>query len=151
MPPGSGRPDVLACLLEFCPPGEEGTAFFRAAFTMRLPATIQAHLAGTELADHKELAQLADRLWQCNGPQAVAAVTTEEDQSDDGGEVVAALPAKRWPQKKQGGPQGHNKGQQMSGKKSSKAGGGSLCWRHFRYGEDAFRCADKKTCSWSGN
>ena len=77
--------DVLACLLEFCPPGEEGTAFFRAAFTMRLPATIQAHLAGTELTDLKELAQLANRLWQCNGPQAVAAVTTEEDQSDDGG------------------------------------------------------------------
>ena len=34
---------------------------------MRLPATIQAHLAGTELTDLKELAQLADRLWQCDG------------------------------------------------------------------------------------
>ena len=118
---------------------------------MRLPATIQAHLAGTELTDLKELAQLADRLWQCNGPQTVAAVITEEDQSEDSGEVVAALPAKRWPQKKQGGPQGHNKGQQMSGNKSGKAGGGSLCWRHTQYREDAFRCADKKTCSWSGN
>ena len=147
--------DVLACLLEFCLPGEESTAFFRAAFTMRLPATIQAHLAGTELTDLKELAQLADRLWQCNGPQAVAAVTTEEDQSDDSGEVVAAMSAKRWPQKKQGGPQGHNKsqqGQQKDGNKSGKAGGGSfLCWRHVRYGEDAFTCANKKTCSWSGN
>ena len=29
--------DVLALLLEFCPPGKEGTAFFRATFTMRLP------------------------------------------------------------------------------------------------------------------
>ena len=147
--------DVLACLLEFCLLGEEGTAFFRAAFTMRLPATIQAHLAGTELTDLKELAQLADRLWQCNGPQTVAAVTTEEDQSDDSGEVVATLPAKRWPQKKQGGPQGHNKGQQgpkKDGNKSGKAGGGSsLCWRHARYGEDAFWCVNKKTCSWSGN
>ena len=54
-----------------------------------------------ELTDLKEL---ADRLWQCNGPQAVAAVTMEEDQSDDSGEVVAAMTAKRWPQKKQGGP-----------------------------------------------
>ena len=144
--------DVLACLLEFCPPGEEGTAFFRAAFTMRLPATIQAHLAGTELTDLKEL---ADRLWQCNGPQVVAAVTMEEDQSEDSGEVVAAMSAKRWPQKKQGGPQGHNKsqqGQQKDGNKSGKAGGGSfLCWRHVQYGEDAFTCANKKTCSWSGN
>ena len=39
--------EVLASLLEYCPPGKEGTAFFRAAFTMRLPATIQAHLTGT--------------------------------------------------------------------------------------------------------
>ena len=48
--------DVLASLLEFCPPGEEGTPFFRAVFTMSLSATIQAHLAGTELTDLKELA-----------------------------------------------------------------------------------------------
>ena len=97
--------EVLVLLLEFCPPGEEGTAFFRAAFTMRLPVVIQAHLAGTELTDLKELAQLADRLWQCHGPQTVAAVAVEEDQSDNGGKMVAALPAKRPPQQKQGGPQ----------------------------------------------
>ena len=70
--------EVLASLLEFCLPGEESTAFFRAAFTMRL----------------------ADRLWQCHGPQTVAAVAVEEDQSDDSGEVVAALPARRGPQQK---------------------------------------------------
>ena len=39
--------ESLASLLEFCPPGEEGTAFFRAAFTMRLPVAIQAHQAST--------------------------------------------------------------------------------------------------------
>ena len=39
--------EVRASLLEYCPPGEERKAFFRAAFTMRLPATIQAHLTGT--------------------------------------------------------------------------------------------------------
>ena len=42
---------------------KRGTAFFRAAFTRRLPPTIQAHLTNTELTDLKELAQLADRLW----------------------------------------------------------------------------------------
>ena len=49
--------EVLASLLEFCPPGEEGTAFFRAAFTMRLLVAIQAHLAvaSTELTHLKEL------------------------------------------------------------------------------------------------
>ena len=69
--------EVLASLLEYCPPGEEGTAFFRAAFTMRLPSTIQAHLTGTELTDLKELEQLADPLWQCNPSQLVAAVAAE--------------------------------------------------------------------------
>ena len=65
---GNQRPsEVLASLLEYCPPGEEGTAFFRAAFTMRLPP-------GMELTDLKELAQLADRLWQCNPSQPVVAV-----------------------------------------------------------------------------
>ena len=34
---GNQRPsEVLASLLEYCPPGEEGTAFFRAAFTMHV-------------------------------------------------------------------------------------------------------------------
>ena len=67
--------EVLASLLEYCPPGEKGTtAFFRAA---SLPPTIQAHLTGMELTDLKELAQLADRLWQCNPSQPVAAVRAE--------------------------------------------------------------------------
>ena len=60
--------EVLAFLLEFCPPGEEGTVFFRDAFTMRLLLTIQAHLAGTELTDLNELAQMADCLWLCHTP-----------------------------------------------------------------------------------
>ena len=74
--------EVLASLLEFCPLGEEGTAFFRAAFTMRLPVAIQAHLAGTELTDLKELAQMANCLWLCHGPQPVAAIPVEEYKSE---------------------------------------------------------------------
>ena len=70
--PNQQPSEVLAALLEFCLAGEERTAFFRAAFTMRLPVTIQAHLTGTELTDIKELAQLADRLWRCHGPQVGA-------------------------------------------------------------------------------
>ena len=66
--------EVLTSLLEFCPPGEERTAFFRAAFKMRLLVAIQAHLAGTELTDLKELAQMKDCLWLCHAPQPVAAI-----------------------------------------------------------------------------
>ena len=116
---------------------------------------MQAQLTGTELTDIKELAQLADRLWQCHGAWKVAAVAVEEDQSDDGGEVVAALPAKRRPQQKLGGPQGHNKGQQghqVAGNKSCKAKGSKyLCQKHATFGEDAWHCTDKRSCTWSGN
>ena len=45
---------------------------------MRLSVTIQAHLTGIELTDIKELAQLADRQWQCYGPQAVVAVPVDD-------------------------------------------------------------------------
>ena len=68
--PNQRPSEVLAVLLEFCPAREERTAFFRAAFTMRLLVTIQAHLTGTELTDIKELAHLVDRLWQCHDPQS---------------------------------------------------------------------------------
>ena len=122
---------------------------------MRLPVAIQAQPAGTELTNLEELVQMADRLWLCHGPQTVAAVAVEEDQSDDGSKVVASLPARRRPQQKQGGPQGHNKGQQgphVAGNKSGKASDGKyLCHTHAKYGEDAFHCADKRRCTWSGN
>ena len=151
----SQRPsDVLASLLEFCPPGEERTALFRGAFTMRLPVAIQAHLAGTELTDIKELAQMADRLWLCHGPMPVAAV--EELQSeDDCNDVVAAIPAKKQFQRKQGG---HPKGQQSSkGRQGQQVAGSnaregkSLCWIHERHGKKACFCADENSCTWSGN
>ena len=95
--------EVLASLLEFCPPGEEGTAFFRAAFTMRLLVAIQAHLAvaSTELTHLKELMHrrswpMADPLWLCHSPQLVAALFVEADQSEeDSGEVLAAIPSRR--------------------------------------------------------
>ena len=94
---GNQRPsEVLSSLLEYCPPGEEGTAFFRATFTMRLLPTIQAHLRCTELMDLKEL---ADCLWQCNRSQPVAAVAAEL-QSDEESKVVAAMLAKKRPTNK---------------------------------------------------
>ena len=48
----------------------------------------------------KELAQLADRLWQCNPSQPVAAVTAELQSDEESGEVVAAMPAKKRPTNK---------------------------------------------------
>ena len=44
---------------------------------------IQAHLAGTDLTDLKELAQMANCLWLCHGPQPVAAIPVEEYKSEE--------------------------------------------------------------------
>ena len=69
-----------------------------AAFTMRLPPTIQAHLASTELTNLKELAQMAACLWLCHAPQTVATLQVKEDQQkEDSSDVVTAMAAKKWP------------------------------------------------------
>jgi hypothetical protein len=61
---GDRRPSqLLADLLQDCPPGEQGTAFFRGAFLKRLPAHIQVHLSQIDSMDLKELAQHADQLY----------------------------------------------------------------------------------------
>ena len=137
--------EVLASLLEYCPPGEEGTAFFRAAFTMRLPPTIQAHLTGTELTDLKELAQLADRLWQCNPSQPVAAVAVEPQSEEESSEVVAAMPAKKRPTNKHYKSQQHKPTSNKTGKVKF------ICYEHAKYSEDAHDCADRKNCTWLEN
>ena len=67
---------MLAAMLEFCLSGfsgEEGTAFFRAAYLSRLPADIRGHLDGLQTGDLKDLAARADRQW-ANGRGAIAPV-----------------------------------------------------------------------------
>ena len=124
---GNQRPsEVLASLLEYCPPGEEGSAFFRAAFTMRLPLTIQAHLTGTEITDLKELVQLADCLWQCNPSQPVAAVAVEQQSDKESSEVVAAMPAKERP------PNKHYKNQQHKSSSNKTGKVKFICFKHTK-------------------
>ena len=112
---------------------------------MRLPATIQAHLTHTKLTDLEELAQLADRLWQCNPFQPVAVVTAELQSDEESSEVVAAMPAKKRPTKK------HYKSQQNKPTSSKTGKVNFICFKHAKYGEVAQECADRKNCTWSGN
>ena len=82
---------------------------------MQLPGAIQAHLAGTELTDLKELAQMADCLWLCYGPQPVVAIQVEEEPyQEDSEEVVSAIPCRRQATFKKTGQQGQKKGCQES-------------------------------------
>ena len=78
---GNQRPsELMAALQQYCPPGEAGTAMFRASFISRLPSSLQIHLSGAEMGDLRELTQQADRLWLCHGPQPVAAVSSQQEE-----------------------------------------------------------------------
>jgi hypothetical protein len=68
---------LLADLLQLCPPGEQSTAFFRGSFLKRLPNELQVHLAGTKTTDLKELAQRADQLWVSHRRPAYVAALAE--------------------------------------------------------------------------
>ena len=88
---------------------------------------------------------MADRLWLCHTPQMMAAIQVEEDQhEEDGGDVLTAMVAKKWPNFKQGQPKS-----QQAPRKGGKSRG--LCWAHQKHGEDCYRYANKKNCTWSGN
>jgi len=145
---GDRRPSqLLASLLEFCPPGEENTSLFRASYLMRLPSEIRSHLDGCEDGDLKELAAKADRHW-CNRTAAsAAAVAVVKEEPDE--DVVAAVGFKQQHFKKgsklgsQGGGQsgGHNKKAEDGGLKKV-----AYCWKHQRFGKFANSCADRDNC-----
>jgi hypothetical protein len=88
---------LLADLLQYCPPGEQGTAFFRSAFLKRLPAHIQVHLSQVESVDLKELAQRADQLyltrWRPVAAMPMAAVAPEDLAVEDS--MLAAMSGKQ--------------------------------------------------------
>ena len=65
-----------------------------------------------------------------------------ELQSDEeSSEVVAAMPAKKRPTNK------HYKSQQHKPTSSKTGKVKFICFKHAKYGEDAFDCADKKNCT----
>jgi hypothetical protein len=133
---GDRRPSqLLADLLQVCPPGEQSSAFFRGSFIKRLPAEIQVHLANSESADLKALAQTADQLWLTHRrPFPVAVLSTPEEQ-EASETLIAAVNAK------QGG-----KGK--AGKKKKLI---TYCFVHHKYGKDARRCENPEQCMWTGN
>jgi hypothetical protein len=133
---GDRRPSqLLADLLQACPPGEQQIAFFRGAFVSRLPAELQAHLTGIDTANLKELAQRADQLWTTHRrPSPLAVVSAAEDQQAETSDAVAAV------QKAAKGKQGFRKKKLIT-----------YCFLHHKYGKDARRCDNPESCMWQGN
>jgi hypothetical protein len=137
---GDRRPSqLLADLLQACPPAEQGTAFFRGSFLMRLPTEIQVHLANVETTDLKELAQKADHLWLTHRrPGMVSAVATAQEP-DPVDSLVAAMAAKS------GGKQSVQIQQQAKRKNKKLI---TYCWIHHKFGNDAKRCDNPAECQW---
>jgi len=147
---GDRRPSqMLASMLEYCPPGEENTAFFRASFLMRLPSDIRGHLDGREDGDLKELAAKADRHW-CNRPAAVAAVAASvpaEEEESVSSDIIAAVGGqdkqkRQW--KKNGGGGGWK--QQKPKQDWSGLVKVNICKRHQQFGAKSYCCADPAGC-----
>jgi hypothetical protein len=161
---GARRPsDLLAAMFEYCPAGEENTALFQALFLTRLPAEIRVHVESSRDLPLKELAVKADQLWLTLAAKqqqlAVVAAAVGEQQAEETGDLVAAVKGKfnhKFKGRKQAKGDGQQ-GQQMA--KQDGAGPGNkqklvslqLCWRHARFGADAYNCADQAACQWPGN
>ena len=167
---GDRRPSqLLATLLEFCPTGEENTAFFRSAFLHRLPNDLQVSLDGVETEDLKVLAQRADRLWLTRGTAstlgprvaAVEAASELEEETSCVAAVKQQFTKKYGNSGGNGGGNGGGTGGSNSGGHHGGHGGGqrdkrkskllSICRAHMRYGAEAYRCQDTQNCAWSGN
>jgi hypothetical protein len=156
---GDRRPsDLLAAMYEFCPPGEENSALFQALFLTRLPPEIRVHVEGAEKMALKELAAKADQLWltlAAKQQALLAAAMAAEAAPVAEEELLAAVKGKFFPRRKQ---QSKKEGQAASAA-PSKGGRPAdkklvtlqLCWRHAKYGETAYNCADQGSCQWPGN
>ena len=122
---------------------------FKTHFINRLPMTILNHVvtAGFTLTS-TEMAVVADNLWfarnsrQSNSKHhpLVAAVQEDVEEIEEAvKEAVAALnvqPKRPLPKKKA-----------AKGGKSQ----GKLCYSRQKYGDQTWKCADPRTCTWSGN
>jgi len=154
---GDRRPSqLLAALLENCPPGEENTSLFRASFLMRLPADIRGHLDGLEDGDLKILAAKADRHWATRAPpkgQVFAVSAAKESEEMEEEPVAAVRPP--FQKKKEGQPGRADGGGRYDGgqKKGNTDWSGvvqlTLCKKHQRFGNNCRKCSDPAKCEFS--
>ncbi len=152
-PLGGRKPsELLADMLEICPPGQQQNIFFAGLFLQRMPREIRVLLAHEDHSDLRALAAHADRLlafngWQGSETVAAAAAELEEER------VAAVKPQFK---KQQKGKFQKNGGQQQSSGQAAPLTpsqvarqAANVCIFHWRYGEKAREC--KAPCSWQGN
>ena len=130
---------LLADLLEYCPPAKENTAFFRAPYMQWLPAKMQVLFYSVEDGDLKQLAQKADKLWAIRRPADSGMASVTGTTANDFGDAVAAV---RSPFQKP------DKKQPAVGRGQRKPRMYSFCYKHMKYGAAAHKCDDPNSCTW---
>ncbi len=159
MPPlGDRRPSqMMAAMLEMCPPGDEKSKLFPALFLQRLPAQLRVLLAKDDLSNLRSLAEHADELWAHHQQEAAVVAAVEPD--GPGEDLVAAVGSRGGPQQGSQVGRGANQRAPFAGGKKNKSKepevsrqarmAAGLCLAHWRYGKAAHACV--QPCSWTGN
>ena len=146
---GDMKPSQLMdSMVALLPAGEPSGILFKSLFLSRLPGDMQDHVqAKAKQLDPGVLAQLADTIWQSRNADkrhVLAAVDTPARAADQElVEGVAALNVDKR-EKKQG---------RWKNKRPQARGGGQksklVCWKHIKYGVDAFSCEDAEHCAFN--
>ncbi len=148
MPPlGARRPsELLADMLEICPPGQQENIFFAGLFLQRLPREIRVLLTHEDHTDLRRLAAHADRLvaFSSSQPHEVAVLADPDE------EVVAAIKQQKqknkWQKKKKPQQTKSSKDSPTPSELAAQAAG--MCFFHWVYGEKARKC--RAPCNWQG-
>jgi hypothetical protein len=142
-PLGARKPsDLLAAMMELCPPAHTNSPFFLFFFLQRLPREIRVLLSEEDPADIRKIAEKADRLVIHYTPQQHDTVAALPLSSDDEDGDVAAV-------RKQGKKPPAAKKKQKAVKLQKNAAQSTMCWYHARFGEKAHACISP--CSWAEN
>lgn len=152
---GEMRPSQLMDeLLALLPPGELPGILFKQVFMGRLPSDVRAHVRGAaQHQDCRQLAAAADTIWLArNQPKTpYVAAATVDDLSD----AVAAVRVSK-PSEISSKPPHNNRGKQQKnrgrgGNRSNVQAAPSrtqyLCYKHARFGDQAWQCEDPGRCT----
>ncbi len=166
---GQQKPSkLLAEMLRFCPRGEENSVFFNCLFLQKLPRELRVLLSEADMADKRLLSERADQIWAHNSHLHHDTVAVVSSEPDGDGAVAAIQPARGGQNGRRGGRFPRNRrGRGAAGGGGQPRGGGTqaaaatpwqlarqsagLCESHWRYGDNAFSCADPANCKWQGN
>ena len=166
---GGRRPsEMMDSMLAALPPGEAAGLIFKGLFLHRLPADMRELVAlQFTVLTAKELAMYADTIWDARNAKkttvaaigAASAAKPEIAEESALEKAVAALALQRQPRKggnrnrkRQAGRGGGNGGQGGGHNNGQSGHGGKyVCYKHLKFGDQAWSCGEPLACQFSEN